>query len=416
MTSGLHRRDRCRMCESERLELALPITASPIADAYIPATRLGQPQETYPLDLYLCLECGHVQNLDIVDPEILFRDYLFVTSTSSGLVEHFRQYAAEVVSHFSIRPGSLVVEIGSNDGSLLRFFKDQRMKVLGVDPAREIARQATEMGVPTLPEFFGSAIASSVRAEHGPAAVVTANNVFAHADDLADIVKGVRGLLADDGVFVFEVSYLVDIVDKFLFDTVYHEHVSYHSISPLVRFFERLGMQLFDVQQIASKGGSIRGFAQRSPEGKRLQAPAVRELMALEQRRGFGSLVPYKAYENRINARKKALTELLGREIAGGALVAGYGASTTTTTLMWHFGLTRKLAFLVDDDPHKQGLFSPGVHIPVVPSEELYVRRPDYVIVLAWNYAEPIIKRHQRFLKEGGKFIIPLPELKVVQQ
>ena len=416
MTSGLRRRDRCRMCESRRLEMALPIKASPIGDAFVPAARLGQAQETYPLDLYLCLDCGHVQNLDIVDPEILFRDYLFLTSASSGLVQHFRQYAAAVVSSFGIRAGSLVFEIGSNDGSLLRFFKEQGMKVLGVDPAREIARQATEAGVPTLPEFFDSALASSVRAQHGPASVIAANNVFAHADDLADIVKGVRELLADDGIFVFEVSYLADIVDKFLFDTVYHEHVSYHSISPLARFFERLGMQLFDVQRISSKGGSIRGFAQRRPEGKRAQTPAVLDLIELERQRGLGTVVPYREYEARINARRKALTEFLDGQLAAGSLVAGYGASTTTTTLTWHFELTRKLAFLADDNPQKYGLFSPGAHIPVVPSDELYVRRPDYVIVLAWNYAEPIIKRHQRFLKEGGKFIVPLPELRIVHQ
>jgi SAM-dependent methyltransferase len=416
MSKNLRRRDRCRMCEGPRLELALPIKASPIADAYVPAARLGQVQPTYPLDLYLCLDCGHVQNLDIVDPETLFRDYLFLTSASGGLVEHFREYAAEVISHFGIRPGSLVVEIGSNDGSLLRFFKDRGMNVLGIDPAREIARQATQGGVPTLPEFFGSVVASSIRAEHGPASVIAANNVFAHADDLADIVNGVRDLLADDGIFVFEVSYLVDIIDKFLFDTVYHEHVSYHSISPLARFFERLGMQLFDVQRIASKGGSIRGFAQRRAGGKRTQTAAVRDMIALEQRRGLGSLEPYRTYERQIGERKKALLDFLERDTVRGALIAGYGASTTTTTLTWHFELTRKLAFLVDDNPHKHGLFSPGVHVPVVPSEELYVRRPDYVIVLAWIYAEPIIKRHRRFLEEGGKFIIPLPELKVVGQ
>ena len=403
------------MCESRRLELVLPIKASPIGDAYVPAARLGQIQESYPLDLYLCLDCGHVQNLDVVDPEVLFREYLFLTSTSSGLVQHFRQYAAEVISGFGILAGSLVVEIGSNDGSLLRFFGDQGMRVLGIDPARDIARKATEAGVPTLPEFFGSALAASIRGQHGRASVIAANNVFAHADDLADIVKGVRELLTDDGIFVFEVSYLVDIIDKFLFDTVYHEHVSYHSISPLARFFERLGMQLFDVRRIASKGGSIRGYAQRHPEGKRPQAPAVRELIELERHRGLGDTRVYGEYAARINARKKSLADFLNKEIAAGALVAGYGASTTTTTLMWHFELTRKLAFLAEDNPLKFGLFSPGAHIPVVPSDELYVRRPDYVIVLAWNYADSIIKRHQRFLEEGGKFIVPLPELRIVQ-
>ncbi|MGH2397412.1 MAG: methyltransferase domain-containing protein, partial [bacterium] len=296
MTENLRRRERCRMCDSRNLELALPIKPSPIADAYIPAARLGQPQETYPLDLYLCLDCSHVQNLDIVNPEVLFRDYLFTTSSSGGLVAHFKQYAADVVSQFQVKPGSLVVEIGSNDGSLLKFFKQEGMRVLGIDPAREIARQATQAGVETLPEFFGLGIATKIRKDYGDASVFCANNVFAHADDLADIVRGIREVLADDGIFVFEVSYLIDMVYKFLFDTVYHEHVSYHSIAPLAKFFERLGMQLIDVQRIASKGGSIRGFAQRRPEGKRRVESVIAEMIRLEQQRGFNKPAVYQDY------------------------------------------------------------------------------------------------------------------------
>jgi len=402
------------MCNSRQLELALPIKASPIGDAYIPAPRLGEIQECYPLDLYLCLDCGNLQNLDIVDPEILFRDYLYVTSSSLGLVEHYRKYAEQVLNGFQWKPGSLVVEIGSNDGSLLRFFKDGGMRVLGIDPARQIAESATEAGITTLPEFFTSSIAKEVRKQHGPASIVAANNVFAHADDLADIVRGIRTLLADDGIFVFEVSYLVDIVDNFLFDTVYHEHVSHYSLAPLTRFFESLGMELFDVQRIGSKGGSIRGFAQRKPEGKRKVEPVVGELLALEAKRGFATLELYKRYSADIEARKLALQKFLDEAISQGKMVAGYGASTTTTTLMWHFDLTRRLAFIADDNPRKQGRYSPGCHIPVVPSEELYIRRPDYVVILAWQYAEPIVKKHEKFIAAGGKFIIPLPVLRVV--
>jgi hypothetical protein len=288
------------------------------------------------------------------------------------------------------------------------------MKVLGVDPARRIAEEATAGGVPTLPEFFTERLARDIRARHGAAAIVTANNVFAHADDLAGIVRGIRTLLSDDGVFVFEVSYLVDIVDRFLFDTVYHEHVSYHSIAPLRRFFDRLGLQLFDVQRISSKGGSIRGFAQRSPEGKRPVEPVVGELLAIESARGFAGAEVYRRYAAAIESRKAALARVLDDARAAGKQVAGYGASTTVTTLMWNFDLTKKIDFLVDDNPARQGLFSPRSHLPVLPSDELYSRRPDYVVVLAWNYAEPIIKRHERYLREGGKFIIPLPELRIV--
>jgi hypothetical protein len=411
VTEALHHRDSCRLCGSSNVELAVPIKASPIGDAFIPAVRLGQAQDIYPLDLYLCAECGHVQNLDVVNPEVLFRDYIYNTSGSNALVEHFRQYALDVLARYEVRPGSLVVEIGSNDGSLLKFFKARGLRVLGVDPAREIARKATEAGVETLPEFFSSKLASAIRKAHGGASIVCANNVFAHSDELADVARGIREVLADDGVFVFEVSYLVDIVDKYVFDTVYHEHVSYHSVGALATFFKRMGLQLIDVQRNNSKGGSIRGFAQRAPEGKRPVQPVVGELTALEKSRGFGQLPLYQEYSRRIEQRKAALTTFVDRALADGKLIAGYGASTTTTTLLWHFELQRKLAFVADDNPVKYGMYCPGCHIPVVPSDELYVRRPDYVVILAWQYAPAIMKRHERFMKDGGKFLVPLPDL-----
>jgi SAM-dependent methyltransferase len=414
MKEHLTRRDDCRLCGGIDLELVLPIAPSPIGDAYVPKDKLGEAQGLYPLDLYLCRGCGHVQNVDIVDPEILFRDYTYVTSSSAGLVDHYRRYSDEVVARFSPAPESLVVEIGSNDGTLLRFFREHRLRVIGVDPATRIATEASASGIPTLPEFFDQPLGRAIREQHGAAAIVTANNVFAHSDDLAGIIRGVRSLLADDGVFVFEVSYLVDIVDRFLFDTVYHEHVSYHSVAPLKQCFERNGMQLFDVQRIGSKGGSIRGFAQKFPEGQRTVAPIIGELLADEALRGFARPDIFRSFGEAINLRKAALNAVVDEARSAGKKVAGYGASTTVTTLMWHFDLTQKLEFLADDNPRKQGLFSPRCHIPVLPSAELYVRRPDYVVILAWNYAGPIIKSHQRFLDEGGKFVIPLPHLKVV--
>jgi SAM-dependent methyltransferase len=415
MTENLRRRDHCRLCDSIKLNLALPIKPSPIGDAYIPASRLGKPQELYPLDLYLCGDCGHIQNIDVVNPEVLFRDYLFTTSSSAGLLSHFKQYAADVVSGISVKPGCLVVEIGSNDGSLLRNFKEQGMKVLGVDPAIDIAKRATHSGIETIPEFFTSSLAAGIRKDHGPAAVVTANNVFAHADDLADIVRGIREVLADDGVFVFEVSYLVDIVNNYLFDTVYHEHVSYHSIKPLARFFERLGMQLIDVQRVVSKGGSIRGFAQRKPEGRRAVQPVIGQLIEAERMHGFDKIAVYQDYAGRIAERRNALNYFLDEQTAAGKMIAGYGASTTTTTLMWDFGLVRKLSFILDDNPTKHGLYCPASHIPVMPSEELYVRKPDVVVILAWQFAAPIIRRHQQYLQEGGCMVVPLTDLRIVR-
>lgn len=397
------------------MELVLPMQPSPIADAYVPAERLGEVQEYYPLDLYLCLDCGHAQNVDVVNPEIVFRDYIYVTSSSLGLVEHFRRYAEEVTQRFAVPAGSLVVEIGSNDGTLLRFFRDKGMRVIGVDPARDIAAAATREGLTTLPEFFTSALAGQIRAEYGSAEIVAANNVFAHADNLGDIASGIRDLLSETGVFVFEVSYLVDIVDRFLFDTIYHEHLSYHSIAPLARFFDSLGMELFDIWRNPSKGGSIRGFARRKRANASPVAAIVHELIRAEGERGMATPAPFKRYATEIAARKRKLLEFLDEKISKGAAVAGYGASTTVTTLIFQFDLARRLAFIADDNPRKHNRFSPGAHIPVLPSDELYVRKPEYCVILAWNYAQPISDRHPRYPQQGGRFVVPLPEFRVLE-
>jgi hypothetical protein len=388
---------------------------SPIADAYVPAERLQERQDCYPLDLYLCRDCAHVQNLDVVNPELLFRDYPFLTSSSAGLVEHFRAYADDVSKRLGLEPGDLVVEIGSNDGSLLKFFRAAALRVVGVDPAREIARAASADGIPTLPEFFGRDLAAEIVRRHGPARLVVANNVFAHADDLGEMVLGVRALLDDAGCFVFEASYLVDIVERLLFDTVYHEHVSYHSVAPLAAFFERLDLELFDVQRHASKGGSLRGFVRKARRAAApAAAPIVAELIRLEKQRGFDSIARFEEFAAQIATRKRALLDFLDAEGRRGELAAGYGASATVTTLLYQFDLTERLAFLADDNPRKHGRYSPGAHLPVFASDALYSKRPHVCVVLAWNYAAPILSRHPAYVRDGGRFVVPLPELRVV--
>lgn len=408
-----HRND-CRLCGSTRFELVLPILPSAIGDAFVAKEQLDEVQELFPLDTYLCLECGHLQNLDVVDPEILFRNYTYRTSASMGLVEHFRQYAQAVVSGLQIPPASLVVEIGSNDGSLLKAYKVQGLRVIGVDPAKNIAATATAEGVKTLPEFFGYAIAQQILAENGPAMLMCANNVFAHADNIADIVKGIRSLLAPDGVFVFEVSYVPDIIDNFVFDTIYHEHVSHHALIPLERFFNSLDMTLFDVERVATKGGSIRGFAQPMSTGKRAKTQPYLQMLEEENRRGIAHPEIYRDFYQAIEKRKQAVLEYVNSAIAQGKAVVAYGASTTTTTLLYHFELQTRLKFIVDDNPLKFGMYSPGAHIPVHSSDQLYAEpKPDIVVILAWQYSDAIMKRHTRFTDAGGKFLIPLPDMAI---
>jgi hypothetical protein len=288
------------------------------------------------------------------------------------------------------------------------------MRVMGVYPAKAIAATATAEGVKTLPEFFTYAIAQQILAENGPATLMCANNVFAHADNISDIVKGIRCLLAPDGVFVFEVSYVSDIIDNFVFDTIYHEHVSHHALIPLERFFNSLDMTLFDVERVSTKGGSIRGFAQPMSTGKRVKTKPYLQMLVEEQRRGIAHPEIYRAFYQAIEKRKQAVLEYLDKAIAQGKTVAAYGASTTTTTLLYHFELQTRLKFIVDDNPLKYNLFSPGAHIPVYSSDQLYVPPPpDIVVILAWQYAAAIMKRHTRFTEAGGKFLIPLTEMQI---
>jgi SAM-dependent methyltransferase len=407
------RRQDCRLCSGTALINVLPINASPIADAFVPASRLGDQQPLIPLDLYQCQSCGHVQNLDVVDPELLFRDYIFTTSSSAGLITHFRSYADDMVGNLGLKPGDLVVEIGSNDGTLLGFFRDAGLKVLGIDPARDIARRASDAGIPTLPDYFDSALARNIRQQQGPAKLVVANNVYAHADRLDDITDGIASLLDDDGVFVFEVSYLLDIIDKFVFDTVYHEHLSYHSISPFVRFFRAHGLHLFDVLPIPTKGGSIRGFVQKAGGG-RAEQPIVAEMMRNEEARGLHRPEIFREYGRQIEQRKHSLLDCLDSARKRGQRVVGYGASTTVTTLMYHFEVTDRLEYLIDDNPAKHGLYSPGCHLEVKPSTVLLQDRPDIVVILAWQYATPIMTRNAAYLEAGGCFVVPLPDLRVI--
>jgi SAM-dependent methyltransferase len=409
-------RTHCRLCGSASLERVLPIRPSPIGDAFVTAARKSEPQDLYPLDCYLCLDCGHLQNLDVVDPDVLFRDYTYRTSVSLGLVEHFKRYARSVVESLGIPERSLVVEIGSNDGSLLKAFKSEGMRVQGIDPARNIAASATEDGVPTIPDFFTSRLAATIKAEQGSAAVFCANNVFAHIDDMSDVVDGIRLLLADDGGFVFEISYIVDMIDNMVFDTIYHEHVSHHALIPLETFLNRHDMALFHVARTGTKGGSIRAFAQPKSTGKRPRSAELSALIAEEERRGITEPQIYRDWFNAIESRKGKVLNLLDRAIAEGKTVAAYGASTTTTTLLYHFELEKRISFIVDDNPLKQGRFSPGAHIPVLPSSELGAKRPDIVVILAWIYAEPILKCNQAYLETGGQFLVPLPEPQMIDR
>ncbi len=399
------RRNTCRLCESPNLTLVLPISPSAIADDYVNSEHFHEKQPVFPLDVFLCNNCKHTQ--------LLVKNYTYVTKVSLGLVDHFKKLSQHLIARLQLPPRSLIVEMGSNDGTLLSFFKESGYQVLGIDPATEIAKKATASGVETISNFFSLQVATQIRQERGPASLFIANNVFAHSDNLGDITNGIQHLLAPEGVFAFEVSYMVDIVEKMIWDTIFHEHLSFHAIRPFVHFFQLHGMELFDVERIPTKGGSIRGYAQLKG-GPRQVTARVGELLALEEKMKFGEAETFIAYANKIEKEKHALLDLLKKLRAEGKTIAGYGASATVTTLLHHYDLGDKLDFIVDDNPIKQGTFSPGHHIPILKPTAIQEKKPDYIVILAWMYAQPIIEKNQDYLASGGHFIIPNPVLKVV--
>lgn len=413
MESLCYHRKTCRLCESPQVELVVKMTPCPPVDAFITAAQLTDPQPAFPMDLYLCHACGHGQLLDVVSPKLLFGTYIYTTASSPGLVDYFRDYAKSVCGQLHLAPGALALDIGSNDGTLLSFVKQHGLRVLGVDPAREIAASATARGIETLPEFFNSTVAQRIRSERGPVNLVTANNVFAHSDFLGDMADGIRLLLAPDGVFVFEVSYLLDIVDSMIFDVIYHEHLSYHSVKPLQRFMHRHGLHLFRIERTPSKGGTLRCFVQLAG-GPRPEDPSINQLLKLEEDYGLYRPATYQRFTDRINHAKQQVQAALATPQFNGKTIAGYGASATATVLTYQFDLGPVLSMVVDDNPIRQNRYSPGHHTPIVSSQTLLERQPAGVVILVWRYAEMIMQRNAAYQQRGGQFIIPLPQLRVV--
>ena len=385
----------------------LTLRATPLANEFLHASAAPQATELFPLYLVQCAACGHVQLPVVVDPDRLFSNYVYVSGTSASFVDHFRRYAHAVMHAYALRPGDLVVDIGSNDGTLLRFFKEAGMRVLGIDPAQAIAHAATAQGIETLPRFFDLGLADSVLQSHGPAALVLANNMFAHADDLRGIAQGILRLLDPQrGRFVFEVQYLIDMVEKSLFDMVYHEHLSYHSVAPLLPFFASLGMELVDVSRVPTHGGSIRVCV--APAGTAPVQASVAHVLQEEGRALEDS--PFVRLKERIDTVQKQLAAFLAQARDAGWCVAGFGAPAKLTTLMYEFGIDADaIAYVVDDSPWKQGMRTPGTRIPVVSAEHLQTVPPDRIVIFAWNFAEQIAAKHPEF---AGRFVVPLPDFR----
>lgn len=407
------RRDNCRLCNSKDVVLRLELTACPPVDAHVTKDQLAIKQDSFPLDLFMCNSCGHFQLLDVVDPDILFGHYIYTTSSSPGLVDHFKSYADKAFSLIKDNKEKFALDIGSNDGTLLRFLKEKGCRVQGVDPAKNIAEQATASGIPTLNKFFNNAVAKEIVAAQGKPTLITANNVFAHSDDLAGMLDGVHTLLADDGVFMFEVSYMLGMIHNMVFDFIYHEHLSHHSVKPLVSFMERHGMQLFAVESNASKGGSLRCYAQLKT-GKRPLDKSVQEHLDREEKDGLYRPEIFAKLKARIDETNKKLHQAIDKFRTEKRTITAYGATATSTVLTYHFKLGDDITAVVDDNPVRQGLYTPGYHAPVISADKLKENPNSANIILAWRFADMIIERNKEYLDKGGVFIVPLPEMRIV--
>ena len=403
----------CRSCGSTRLTTFLSLGETPLADALVTPEGARAGEARYPLDLAFCPDCSLTQILEEVPPQTLFVDnYLYFSSFSDHLVRHARDHAEGLVERRGLGPGSRVVEVASNDGYFLRHLLGRGIDVLGIDPAPDQARAAREAGVPTVEAFFGSELARELRDEHGPADVIVANNVMAHTPALNDFVEGLAILLADDGVATIENPYVRELVERVAFDTVYHEHFSYFSCTAVDVLMRRHGLFLQHIDAFPDlHGGTLRWTVGRQDGADH----SVRE--HLESEREAGLLRPeyYERFGERVRVLQDDLLALLRGLKAEGASIAAYGAAAKGATLLNATGIDGELLdFVVDLNVHKQGLLMPGAHLPILDPSALLERRPDYLLLLAWNFREEIARQQAAYLEAGGRFIVPVPAPEVV--
>lgn len=412
MSERVRRIDRCRVCGDEDWLEVLSFGEVPLAGNFLEP---GQRQtERFPLDVIVCRCCRLMCLRHAVDPELLFGHYLYVSSDSELISRHMDHVVALCTDRFGLGPEDLVVELGSNVGTQLERFREQGARVRGVDPARNLVEIANSNGIPTVAALFDKDSATGVREEEGRARVVVGRQCFAHIDDVHAVLEGVNAVIAPDGVLVIEVPYLLNLLQENQFDTIFHEHQSYFSVGTLRTLFKRHGLRLVDVEQAPVHGGSVIVFAVPESLGTD-PAPAVAEFLAREAAHGMGSDDAYLAFADRVGHVRSAVGDLVRELAAQGHSIGGYGAPAKGSALLHACGLgPEEVAFCSDTTELKHGKLLPGTEIPVCSPEKAAERTPDYYLLLAWNYAEEILGKEQGFLERGGRFIVPVPEPKVV--
>lgn len=404
----------CRFCGTGLRRTFVDLGMSPLCETYPAQANLNRGEVYYPLHVYVCDQCFLVQLEQYESPENIFSDYAYFSSYSDSWLKHAENYCDKMLARFGLGEHSFAVEVASNDGYLLQYFVWQKVPVLGIEPAANVAKVAVEKGVPTLVRFFGTELAEELASEGRCADLVLGNNVLAQVPDLNDFVEGLKVLLKPDGVLTLEFPHLLRLMDHNEFDTIYHEHFSYFSMLTTVRILEAHGLRAFDVEELPTHGGSLRVYARRSESQAHEVQLRVRELITEEEHAGLSSMEGYERFARQVKETKLALLEFLLMAARQNKSVAGYGAPGKSATLLHYCGIGKDLIeYTVDRSPYKQGRFLPGTHIPIYHPDRIRETKPDYVVILPWNLKAEIMDQLQFIREWGGRFVVPIPKLTI---
>ena len=388
---------------------------SPPCESFLSADRLNQMEAFYPLHVFVCEQCFLVQLEEYVSPENIFTEYAYFSSYSDSWLAHAKAYTELMVKRFQLGEGSLVVELASNDGYLLQYFVEQGVPVLGIEPAVNVAKEATKKGIPTLVKFFGQELAAEMVREGTQADLIVGNNVLAQVPDVCSFVAGMKTLLSPQGVITLEFPHLMRLMEGNQFDTIYHEHFSYFSFLTTMKIMARFGLAVFDVEELPTHGGSLRVYARHAEDPSHPETERVRELAEREQQTGFTRLETYFSFDEKVKETKRKLLAFLVNAKQAGKSIAGYGAPGKGNTLLNYCAIrTDFLDYTVDRNPYKHGKFLPGTHIPIFPPEKIRETKPDYVLILPWNLKNEIREQLSYIRDWGGKFVVPIPQVEVL--
>jgi len=407
----------CRFCNTRIEHSFVDLGMSPLCQTHITPAQLNSMEPFYPLHAYVCTSCYLVQLDEYVTPDEIFSDYDYFSSFSDSWVNHAKKYTDMMMNQLQLHNKSLVMEIASNDGYLLQHFVAKDIPVLGIEPAANVAAAAVEKGIRTTVQFFGEDTAKSIRSDYGPADLLLGNNVLAHVPNVNDFIAGMKALLKQDGVLTMEFPHLLRLIQGNQFDTIYHEHFSYLSFFTVEKMFAHHGLTLFDVEELSSHGGSLRIFGRHTENTTLEVSPRVKDLRNYEIELGINNLKIYQDFEEKVKETKRKLLDFLIEKKREGKQVIGYGAPGKGNTLLNYCGIRQDfLDYTVDLSPQKQGKYTPGCRLPILDPAMIKQTKPDYILILPWNLSKEISDQHAYISEWGGKFVVPIPEVRVLEQ